>query len=384
MSILQLSEDIKKHERTIASCEQELAPIAEDVTTIQNHLARKPVEIQPVRVAETPAAAEGTPVEQALHWLVQQQGESGEWGADKGPSTIGLTGLSLLALIANGAKMHSGPHWKSVQRGVEWLKSQQAETGLIGTASNRTFLYSHAIATIALIEAARVTEFEPLRPVVERAVRYIEDARNPGATWRYFPRDGDNDTSVTGWMILALNAARNFGLKVGDESLREPLAWLQRLTDGASGETGYTKLGEGSSREMTVAERFPASKTRAMTASALLARQMLGEPASAQRKSVASILELPPVWNEKDGSIDFYYWFFATHSLARVGGADWTTWRRAIAAALRKGQLADGSFKACDPWSSDGGPVYATVLCALCLMTAEADNKLFFAPAKAK
>ena len=38
----------------------------------------------------------------------------------------------------------------------------------------------------------------------QKALDFIALARNPYFAWRYGVKPGDNDTSVTGWMMMAL------------------------------------------------------------------------------------------------------------------------------------------------------------------------------------
>ena len=49
---------------------------------------------------------------------------------------------------------------------------------------------------------------------------FILRSRNAYAAWRYdSPGLGDNDSSVTGWMVLALVAARDAGLVIEESAL---------------------------------------------------------------------------------------------------------------------------------------------------------------------
>src|SRR5436853_326857 len=67
-------------------------------------------------------------------------------------------------------------------------------------------------------------------------------AQNPGKGWRYSSRGGDNDTSVTGWAVLALRAAERGGLTFAKAAWEGALAWFDEVTDDA-GRTGY--MGRG-------------------------------------------------------------------------------------------------------------------------------------------
>jgi hypothetical protein len=83
---------------------------------------------------------------------------------------------------------------------------------------------------------------------------------------------------------------------------------------------------------------------------------------------------LLPTWNASDGSIDMYYWYYATLAMFQVGGDAWKRWNEAMVPSIVANQRTDGdyclyrgSFDPIDPWGPDGGRVYSTALLAMCL-----------------
>src|SRR5690606_13155010 len=170
-------------------------------------------------------------LERALQWLKDHQDEDGKWDADDfmkhdvegepcdGPGNavhdVGLTGLALLAFLGDGSTLRSGPYRDVVRKGVKWLREQQDEdTGLFGTANSNEFVYDHAIATLAMVEAYGLSDYKLLRKNAQMGINYLEAHRNPYSVWRYQPRDNANDTSVTGWCVMAYKAAQDFDLDV--------------------------------------------------------------------------------------------------------------------------------------------------------------------------
>src|SRR5690606_27886769 len=81
------------------------------------------------------------------------------------------------------------------------------------------------------------------------------------------------------------------------------------------------------------------------------------------------ILKRPPVWNPNDGSIDHYYWYYASYALFQMGGRYWSTWAKDLTEAVVEKQREDGNYEGSwDPigvWGEDGGRVYSTAI--LCL-----------------
>ena len=86
-----------------------------------------------------------------------------------------------------------------------------------------------------------------------------------------------------------------------------------------------------------------------------------------------AILRKPPAWNPTDGSIDMYYWYYASYALFQVGGRQWDAWSRGMKNAVLRSQHRDGnpnlagSWDPAGVWGSDGGRVYATAMMVLCL-----------------
>jgi hypothetical protein len=142
-----------------------------------------------------------------------------EHPASDGPGNathkVGVTALALLAFLGERRGSAATPYQPTIDRALRWLIDQQDVTGRVGTDATHSFMYGHAIATTALCEAVLAGRAEAEAPA-RKAIQYVQNARNPYRVWRYHPRDGDNDTSVTAWMVLALTAARRARLPVDD------------------------------------------------------------------------------------------------------------------------------------------------------------------------
>ena len=334
-------------------------------------------------------------IQRALEWLKDHQDEDGRWDADgfmrhdtegdpcDGPGSsvhdVGVTGLALLAYLGDGNTMGSGPFAEQVQRGVEWLVGQQRDDGLIGTAVAHDFIYDHAIATYALCEAYGLSHMAAaLEAPAQKAINYLESHRNPGAVWRYQPRDKQNDTSVTVWCLFAYRAARDFGLQVDDQAFEHMATWLDEVTDPANGRIGYTKRGERSSRHPgDHSMRFPPQMCESLTAAGLFGRFMLGQnprTTPVMSKSADLLVARPPRWDPDAGTIDPYYWMMGSYALFQMGGGSWRTWQPLLISEVAAHQRADGNFAGSwDPigvWDADGGRVYATALYTLALEVA--------------
>jgi hypothetical protein len=186
--------------------------------------------------------------------------------------------------------------------------------------------------------------------------------------------------------VQALLSGKAFDLQIDDAALKNAAVFLDAVTDPATGAAGYTKVGEGSSRNVGMVDRFPAAKTESLTAVALLCRYLLDQdPAKhpIMAKAAKTILGKPPTWNLADGSIDMYYWYYASYALFQHGGKEWDQWSRkmtdAVVKTQRRGGNEDGSWDPVDPWGEDGGRVYSTAMMTLCLQAYFRYDRVSFA-----
>jgi hypothetical protein len=331
----------------------------------------------------------------ALEWLKAHQSEDGSWSSAgfsencgkigattcEGPGSpthdVGVTALALLAFLGDGNTTTQGEYKGVVARGIAWLKEQQdPDTGMFGERTGHDFIYDHALAALAICEAYYFSKSPLIKGTAQKAVNFIMTARNPYGAWRYdVPPLGDNDTSITGWMVFALASAKDAGLE-GDfkGAFDGALSWIDEVSDPASGRIGYDSFGSLSSRGPSN-EHFPREKGEAMTAVGLLCRIFLGqkpEDYPIMAKHAQLILSNPPVWDPEGFGSDFYYWYYATFALFQMGKPYWPSWEKTMKAAIVDPQSKDGDEKGSwDPevcaWGFSGGRVYSTAIMTLCL-----------------
>jgi hypothetical protein len=337
-----------------------------------------------------------------LEWLKEHQSADGRWDCDGFPNEcdrggelcdgegepnhdVGVTGLALLAFLGFGDSMREGTYQPQIKQGVAWLlQKQDRETGLLGEPIGQEFLYSHSIAALALCEAYYSDKGNPLlKKAAQKAVNYISSARNPYQAWRYrVPPNGENDTSVTGWMVFALAAARDAELEVSFEDFRGALAWVDEMTDTATGRTGYTEMGGLSSRLEHLQDAYPNEMTEAMTAVAMLCRIFIQDilpdvedQTAILEKGAEVLLEQMPEWSDDGSTNDMYYWYYGSYAMFQMKSVKkrfWDSWEKAMEKAILPNQRMEppcfeGSWDPNGPWGHSGGRVYSTASMVLCL-----------------
>jgi hypothetical protein len=335
-----------------------------------------------------------------LRWLhFHQDKPSGKWDIDdyqkncKGPGApcshmnsgagpaatfdAGVTGLALLAYLGHGQTHRVGKFKRTVRRGLKYLISvQDSKTGRFGNTEGESWIYNHAIATMAVCEAYAMTLDNSLKGPAQKAVDYIVQARNPGYGWKYEhePKDGKNDTSITGWMVMALHAAKMGKLTVPQSCFDGAAAWVDRVTRVSDGKVGYMRPGDsGAKLAGRPADTYKSLPT--MTAVAVMCRIFCGQKRSHKKiRQGADLLmaNLPDFNKPRLDKVNFYYWYHGTYAMFQVGGPKWKTWNNAMKKALLKTQRAgricqDGSWDPIGEWCVVGGRVYSTAMNVLTL-----------------
>lgn len=356
-------------------------------------------------------------VRAALEWLRRHQSSDGSWksadfssvckkactsvdaakyGDGKGfaDHDVGVTALAILAFAGYGHTHRDGvyeEYTQCLQKAVKYLKQVQVRSedpstnGRFGPGTGEQWIYDHAIATMAMAELLVMSnDLIALKKPVSDAVKLILRSQNDGFGWRYGIKPGDNDTSVTGWMILALKTAKNANLDIPKEEYERAfggaLTWFSRATS-SGGKAGYQAPGdEGSRLAKAYAEPYPYSKDLScMTAVAVLCRLFAGESRKSDiiRNGVKILMQHTPKWQEQKGralsTINMYYWYYGSYALFQFGGPDWKKWNeemiKALVSTQRQGAQAceDGSWDPIDEWGVAGGRVYSTAIGAMTL-----------------
>lgn len=333
-------------------------------------------------------------VERGVEFLARHQFPDGRWSLDHlAPGTTGdsegfglaenmngdtaATGLALLAFLGAGYTHLDGKHEGTVRRGIEWLVRDQQPDGRLFTPqtdqSRFSRSYGHAIGSIVLCEAYGMTGDPNLREPAQRAIRFICQSQDPKAGgWRYEARSA-SDTSVSGWMVMALKSAQMARLDVPEEVLRNASRWL----DGAQADGGaryaYNPLAPD-----TDLEREGRRPNLPMTAEGLLMRMYLGwdRNHSALNAGARYLLEnLPAHGTSTNPTRDLYYWYYATQVMFQLQGDAWKTWNGRLESLLVTSQAKTGPLAGSwdpdrpvrDRWAHAGGRIYVTALSLLML-----------------
>ncbi len=336
-------------------------------------------------------------VKDGLAWLARHQGDDGSWSADAfadeckgtpcdGPGIadyrIGVTGLALLAFLGAGythlsreTTVDGTSCGEVVKKGFRYLLQQQGADGKIGIGPK--YVYSHAVATLALVEEFGMTSSAIFKEPAQMAIGYLVGAQNPGRGWRYAARSGESDTSVTSWCVMALEEARVSGLEVPQKALDDAYAWIEGATEAKTNKVGYTSVENAGIKVVVAGKNEDYRNHEAMTAIGMLCRaEIKHDPKDEVVKAGLGILAADlPAWDPGRLGNDYYYWYYGTLAMFQADGPGsdgahgaWKKWEEAVRNALVLHQRSEedgcarGSWDADDRWGFEGGRVYATAM----------------------
>jgi hypothetical protein len=284
-----------------------------------------------------------------------------------------------MAMIGRGNTHRVGREKKCVRKGLEWLLLQQREDGSFGPKLTESWMYDTVLATMAVCETYAVSRDSRLHEPSERAVRFLLEAQNPGCGWRYEPNSGSNDSSVTGWVILALKMAKTAGIEVPASAFEGALAWFDSVTD-EDGRAGYIEPGDSGSAIKDVNDHFRPKPT--MTAVSVICQILCGRSRSHEsvKRGVDILMKSLPEWDSTAlTDVDMYYWYYGTYAMSCYGGPKWDTWKQTVKKVLLDKQIAggcpDGSWDPVGKWGLVGGRVYSTAVNMLTLNIVESDER---------
>jgi hypothetical protein len=325
---------------------------------------------------KTPCPPNTSMVSAALRWLHYHRNEGaapnlpGEWNANSfgrwcvgrkcsnvhpvsSRFNVAVTSLSLLAFIGNGHSHRVGRFKNSVKSGLKWLKARQDKDGWFGRRNgSKKWILNHAMAAMALCEAYAVSRDFRLKEPCQKALNCITEAQNKDGGWGWKPSDGDSNTLVTGWMVLALKNAKVGGLKPPKEAFEGALKWFDSCTDPKTGRVRYKKFA-GPKKHTTHPAQIP-EENPTMTAISVICSIFCGRERRHENtaKGVNILMKSLPQWDESGEKVDPMYWYFGTYAVFQYGGKKWVKWNKTLMKILLKTQRKDGC--ACGSWDPEG------------------------------
>jgi hypothetical protein len=347
---------------------------------------------KPAALADSGPQTEAA-IELGLDFLARHQLADGSWTLGQFDqddplfqnqlnSDTAATGLALLAFQGAGYTHREYKYAAQLRRGIAWLIASQTEDGGLylptDEKSNEACrMYSHAIAALALTESYGMTQDAELREPTQRALDYIsatQDRRKGG--WRYFAESAkrSSDTSVTGWMMMALKSGELAGLQVPQSTIAGVESWLRVAeVPNSPSEFRYNPYAVDSEG---VSRTHGKNASITMTSVGLLMRVYAGWGPADEKflRGVETLFRQMP--GEQNARVrDTYYWYYATQVIKHAGGEYWKKWSSELHPLLINTQEKSGEMRGSwhpylpvpDRWGPQGGRLYVTTMNILSL-----------------
>jgi len=277
-----------------------------------------------------------------LAWLARQQKPDGSWVFDGNyrADNIASTGMALLPFLAAGETHKTGKKYtRTVHAGLNYLiKNCPLSGNNAGRMSANA--YAQAIGTLALAEAYGMTKDRAmLFAPAQAAVNYIQRAQAANGSWGYtFGNPGD--TSIVGWQIQALQAARlSKDLVVDPKVIKKAIEFLNHAGAGSRKSAyGYN-------------DSAGAAPGTALTAVGLLCRYYIdgwGPDNGGMAEGVLGLMRRAPAGTtaaprNNRPALDMYFYYYATQVVHFFEGDEWKDWNEGPKGpdGVRRGGMRD-------------------------------------------
>jgi hypothetical protein len=269
-----------------------------------------------------------------LAWLAKQQKQDGGWEFDAGSKDerVAATGMALLAFLGAGeAHTDKCKYQKTVAAGVAFLVKVTPVGGANAGQMTKN-AYAQGIGSLALVEAYLLTKDAKLRGPAQAALNHLVKAQGANGSWGYVPGT-PGDTSITGWQVQALHAARlGKDLVVPAATVKKTVEFLDVAGAGKlKAMYGYT-------------DNAGAAPGTSLSAIGLMCRHRIDGWApdhDGMAEGVKGLMKRAPV--KAAATPNMYFYYYATQVVRTAGGDEWATWNegRKDAEGVRKGGLRD-------------------------------------------
>ena len=200
-------------------------------------------------------------MDKGLEWLTKNQSKDGHWEAFGGQYPLTMTGLSGMAMLMQGSTIREGKYKDNIRRAVDWLMARSMPNGMIGNPNipgeAGRYMYGHGFALLFLScvygEEEEGERRRKLEDILTRAAKFTRDAQTQRESTRYKDKNGKplklggwgyvsakegnnfDEGSVTITQVQALRAARNAGIAVPPDAIKEAVNYLQESTNDQGG-----------------------------------------------------------------------------------------------------------------------------------------------------
>ncbi|NRA39775.1 MAG: terpene cyclase/mutase family protein [Planctomycetes bacterium] len=297
-----------------------------------------------------------------------------------GDGDSACTAYAVLCFLGSGYDHKTiGEYRATVAMGIEWLKTNQRDDGGFGKAGRN---YENGVCTMAICEAYGMTMDPKLRDTAQRAVDNLisrqakSDKFEYGIGWNYAAATATrNDSSVTGWCVMALKAAKAAGLDVGS-AWDGSRAWLDAAWKASNPGVDPASLGSDSQSNFcytydAIADVAKGKKLECVGAlCAIFLGTAKGDGMLDSMINTIMDKQIPQAY-----PCNTYYLYYNTLNIFQYGGVQWDDWNMQVRDMLVDAQHGADSGCFEGSWDYEGtkfhghetGRLLSTAYCCLSL-----------------
>lgn len=308
-------------------------------------------------------------LELGLEWLARNQGPEGNWESND----LGLVSMGVLAFLSAGHTPGRGKYGPQVERSLAYVLKSAKPTGLLNIADPHRDMYNHGLASFVLGQAHGITNDQSISPVLDRALKLIQNTQCRDGGWDYRAQAQQNghDLSLAVMQAKALRSAVDSGLEVAPEVI--DLA-IKSVRDHYRTKSG--KRGGDDPALQNEPGQFTYDGNRGTLAMAACGVVCLQEFGQYDDWRIPKNLELItreveqlkiPGRNEANVPWDAYTLYYVGQALYQVGGESWKKNYPKLRDHLAAGQFRDpneptrhGSWNAGQHVGGKPGQLYGT------------------------
>ncbi len=341
-------------------------------------------------------------VNAALMWFKRHQSDNGQWDVDgymdncqdnpkcepgtshtkdQGDGDAACTAYALLCFLGSGYDHKTPGRFKdTVKKGIDWLKQNQKADGGFGNSRN----YENGVCAMALCEAYAMTFDATLKEPAQRAIDKLlanqakTEKYEYGVGWNYAAATPTrNDSSVTGWCVMALKAAKMAGLDVGD-GWEGSKAWFNGAWKAANPGKDPESLGSDDKSLFPYTWNAETDEVKGSSAGrasigALCSVFLGNRPGDGILDSLTNSImdsQVPTSY-----PTNTYYMYYNTLAIFQYDGEKWDNWNAQVRDLLVDAQHGRGSGCFDGSWDYEGtkfhghevGRLLSTAYCCLSL-----------------
>lgn len=310
-------------------------------------------------------------LELGLEWLARNQGPEGNWESND----LGLVSMGVLAFLAAGHTPGRGKYGANVERALSYILKSAKPSGLLNIADPHRDMYNHGLTTFVLGQAHGITNDQGISPVLDRALKLIQNTQCRDGGWDYRAQAQQNghDLSLAVMQAKALRGAVDSGLEVAPEVIDLAIKSVRDHYRTKSGKRG----GDDPALQAEPGQfTYDGNRgTLAMAACGVVCLQEFGQyedwRIGKNLEMIGREIEQLKLPNKNEGHVpwDAYTLYYVGQALYQVGGQPWQANYPKLRDHLAAGQFRDpndpsrhGSWHAGQHVGGKPGQLYGTAV----------------------